>query len=545
MNTKTNARRRVLTVVMDGVGERPQRYGNAVAMARTPNLQWLKSHGLFTTLKAHGTAVGLPSDGDMGNSEVGHNALGAGRIFDQGAKLVSQAIRDGSLFSGLVWQRLVRPCQTGPATLHFIGLLSDGNVHSHEEHLFAMLRRAKIDGVKRVRIHPLFDGRDVGEKSAEIYVGRLLKVMGELASTAFDIKVGSGGGRMTVTMDRYEADWKIVKRGWRAHVLGEGQVFSSIENALAAFRRDPALTDQYIPPYVIAENGKPVGPILDGDSVVLFNFRGDRAIEISRAFESPEFKYFDRVRTPKVQFAGMMQYDGDLQIPTAFLVNPPVILNTLTDHLVHYGVRQFACSETQKFGHVTYFWNGNRSGMVDARLEEYLEIPSDSDVTFDQKPWMKAHEITTAVIDRMTKDTFDFGRINLANGDMVGHTGDLEAAVIAVATVDVMVGRLLMACKATDTILMVTADHGNCDEMFDALPDQCPDWETAEIKARPKPKTSHTLSPVPFYLWDPRGTGAKILLPECPTLANVASTVTTLLGLPSHEAFLPPLVRLS
>lgn len=536
-------KRKILSVVMDGVGVTEHRFGNAVALAQTPHLHWLKKNGLYTTLKAHGTAVGLPSDADMGNSEVGHNALGAGRVFDQGAKLVQQAIKNESLFTGDVWQQLLKPCVSGSSTLHFIGLLSDGNVHSHEEHLFALLRHAKKDGAKRVRIHPLFDGRDVGEKSAEVYVTRLLKVIAELTGPTFDIKIASGGGRMVVTMDRYEADWTIVQRGWHAHVLGEGNSFPDISSALAFFREDETLTDQYIPPYVITDKNGPVGPILDGDSVVLFNFRGDRAIEISRAFEEPHFNKFDRRRFPKIQFAGIMQYDGDLKIPSRFLVDPPVIQNTLSDHLVHFGVRQFACSETQKYGHVTYFWNGNRSGMIDKQSEEYLEIASDHDVTFDKKPWMKAHEITEAVVGRMHSTSFDFGRLNYANGDMVGHTGDLEAAVIAVATVDAMIGRLIKACHETNTTLIVTADHGNCDEMFDAKPEKFPNWETCPINERPKPKTSHTLNPVPFHIWEPKNSGLQLNLPAVPTLANFAATVVDLLGLPPNPDFFPSLVK--
>ena len=537
---------KLLLVVMDGVGERSERYGNAVQLARTPNLHWLRKNALFRTLQAHGTAVGLPSDADMGNSEVGHNALGAGRVFDQGAKLVQNAIDDGSMFRGQCWQNVVSHVIKTKGTLHFIGLLSDGNVHSHENHLFAMLRQAKQEGIQRVRIHPLFDGRDVGERSAEIYVARLNQVMTDLRSATFDVEVASGGGRMTVTMDRYEADWGIVARGWRAHVLGQARTFGSIDEALAAFRQEPALTDQYIPEYVIARNGKPVGTIEDGDSVVLFNFRGDRAIELSRAFSESSFTPFDRQRYPKVFFAGMMQYDGDLKIPANFLVSPPVINETLSDQLISNKVYQFACSETQKFGHVTYFWNGNRSGYIAKELEEYLEIPSDDHITFDEKPWMKAYEITRATIERMQKGAFQFGRINFANGDMVGHTGDLDASVIAVATVDLMIGRLVQACNSTGTTLIVTADHGNCDEMFDVKPGTvgAPGWEDTLRDDRPKPKTSHSLSPVPFYFYTPNKPSAFALTAQPRgTLANMASTVTAALGVSSNPNWLPSLIK--
>jgi 2,3-bisphosphoglycerate-independent phosphoglycerate mutase len=534
---------RVLVVVMDGVGERAARFGNAVQLAWTPAMHWLKQHGLYTTLRAHGTAVGLPSDSDIGNSEVGHNALGAGRIFDQGAKLVNNAIASGRLFAGHTWQELMAFVKGHKGTLHFLGLLSDGNVHSHEQHLYAMLKRAKQDGIKRVRVHVLFDGRDVGEKSAEIYVERLEAIMEQLRSPDFDMAAASGGGRMQITMDRYGADWGMVERGWRVHVLGEGPQFPSLMAALQEFRKDATLTDQELPEFVVADaDGKPVGPIHDGDGVVCFNFRGDRAIEISRAFSEQNFDQFDRVRTPEVYYAGMMEYDGDLKIPPKYLVEPPEIDHTLSEYLIARKLRQFACSETQKFGHVTYFWNGNRSGYFDRSLEEYHEIPSDQGISFAQRPWMKAAEITQATIERMRADRFDFGRINFANGDMVGHTGDLEATVLAVSTIDYMLRKLVYAADETNTILLVTADHGNCDEMFDMPPEACPNWEA--INAKPTPKTSHTLSPVPLYIYDPDGMHRyRLRQGEGFTLANIANTVLTLLGIETCDLYQPSIIE--
>jgi len=537
---------------MDGIGLSGSRFGNAVACARTPNMRALAMDGAFTSLLAHGTAVGLPSDADIGNSEVGHNALGAGRIFDQGAKLVQKAIDDGSVFSGATWTDMIAQVRSAESTLHFLGLLSDGNVHSHEQHLYAMMRRAKRDGVKKVRVHVLLDGRDVSEKSAEVYVDRLQKVMSELRSGDFDVRIASGGGRMKVTMDRYEADWDMVQAGWHCHVHGEGRQFADINAVLQEFRKDAMLTDQYFPAFVIAEAGRPVGPISDHDAVILFNFRGDRAIEISRAFTDDHLTAFDRGRRPKVMFAGMMEYDGDLHIPSKYLVSPPAIADTLGEHLAKNGLRQFACSETQKFGHVTFFWNGNRSGLFDKKTEEYVEIPSDR-VEFDRKPWMKAYEICETTIDRMTRQTFDYGRINFPNGDMVGHTGNFEAAVVAVETVDLMLRRLRIAAAASDTILMVTADHGNADEMFDAKAKDFPDWENLPLNARPKPKTAHTINPVPLYIFDPRGqtfslksgsltTASPESGTERRTLAHVANTVLDLMGMPQREDFLPSLL---
>jgi 2,3-bisphosphoglycerate-independent phosphoglycerate mutase len=516
---------------MDGVGEREDKQGNAVKMAYTPHLDYLKTTGLYRTLKAHGTAVGLVSDQDMGNSEVGHNAMGAGRVFDQGAKLVDKAILSGSIFRDKCWQELVKYTTDQEGTLHLIGLLSDGNVHSHERHLFALMGNAKRDGVKRVRIHALLDGRDVPEKSAEIYAERLEANMALLRDANFDIKVASGGGRMVTTMDRYNADWQVVARGWEAHVHGRAEFyFESLGAAIQAFRKDKKLIDQYVPSFVIEDDKGPVGKIVDGDGVVFFNFRGDRAIEISRAFDEPDLDTFDRGPIPKVYFAGMMEYDGDLKIPKNYLVSPPMIDGTLGEYFAKLGVKQFACSETQKYGHVTYFWNGNRSGKFNDETEEYVEVPSDL-VPFDQKPWMKAYEITEATIERLLKNSFDFGRINFANGDMVGHTGNLEASIIAMSTVDMMIGRLSDACERTDTILVVTADHGNCDEMFEGgKPDAA--------------KTSHTLNPVPFIIYDPRGNSRYKLHQTEGTLAHIAATVIDLMGLPPKKEYLDSLVEI-
>lgn len=538
------AKRRVLTVIMDGVGLSASEFGNAVANAKKPNLDWLQKNCLWRTLNAHGTFVGLPSNSDIGNSEVGHNALGAGRVFDQGAKLVQNAIAKGSLYSGDTWKKTLTQVASTGGTLHFIGLLSDGNVHSHEDHLYSMLRAAKASGCRKVRIHVLFDGRDVGEKSAEVYVSRLENLLKELRSNDFDCLVASGGGRMHITMDRYEADWDMVKRGWNCHVHGQApNQFSSLNEALAHFRKDEKLTDQYIPAFVITKDNKPVGQIKTGDSVIFFNFRGDRAIEISRAFTEASFTKFDRGVVPKVFYAGMMEYDGDLHVPPEYLVAPPAISDTLGEFLAKSKVRQFACSETQKYGHVTYFWNGNRSGYFDKAFEEYLEIPSDSNITFDQKPAMKALEITEETIKRMKTKSFDYARINFANGDMVGHTGHYEAALSAVETVDAMLGKLIAAAKETSTILMVTADHGNADEMFDAKEKDHPNWKTST--KRPTPKTAHTVNPVPFVVFDPENQTQWKLNSQAgndASLANVANTVLTLLGMPTRDLYLPSLV---
>ncbi|HPZ09396.1 MAG TPA: 2,3-bisphosphoglycerate-independent phosphoglycerate mutase [Candidatus Eremiobacteraeota bacterium] len=509
----------LLLIIMDGVGLGKQDDSNAVFLAKTPVLDKLFKSDLKTQLRAHGAAVGLPSDGDMGNSEVGHNALGAGRVFAQGAKLVDRAIENGKIFQTPVWKKIIEFSLAG-GTLHLIGLLSDGNVHSHITQLFALIKHAVREGVKRLRLHPLLDGRDVPEKSALDYIRPTESLLSSLNKEhGVDYRIASGGGRMITTMDRYYADWNIVKRGWDAHVLGKGRTFSSAEEAIKTYyEEDPNLIDQYMNSFVIVEDGKPVGTIEDGDSVIFFNFRGDRAIEISRAFEESDFKAFHRERYPSVFYAGMMEYDGDLHIPRNYLVNPPEIERTVSEYLCKEGVTMFAISETQKFGHVTYFWNGNRSGYIDSKLETYVEIPSDK-IEFDKAPKMKAFEITEKTIELLKSGKYKFGRLNFANGDMVGHTGKMDAAIIAVETVDECIGKLLSLMEELQGITIITADHGNSDEMY-----------TIE-KGKKIPKTSHTLNPVPFIIVDSLYSGEyRMREIEKPGLSNVASTIVNLLG---------------
>ena len=426
---------------MDGVGIGRRDEGDAVWLATTPTLDRLAA-GSWQPLHAHGRAVGLPSDGDMGNSEVGHNILGAGRVFGQGATLVDHAMRSGDLVAGETWDWLVGPLGRTGAALHLVGLLSDGNVHSHQDHLHALLAGAAASGCRRAYVHALLDGRDVPPVSAEVYLDRLERDLAAHREAGRDYRIASGGGRMVVTMDRYEADWAMVERGWQAHVLGEGRSFGSAIEAVETFRRErPGTIDQYLPAFVVADDDGPVAPVEDGDAVILCNFRGDRAIQITRAFvgEVP----FDRKRRPELRFAGMMQYDGDTGLPPRFLVQPPRVIETLSEYLASSGLRQLACAETQKFGHVTYFWNGNRSGMFDSRLERYIEVPSDS-LPFDQRPEMKAAEVTAATIEALrSPDRPDFLRLNYANGDMVGHTGDLKATVRSIEAMDQALGRLL------------------------------------------------------------------------------------------------------
>jgi 2,3-bisphosphoglycerate-independent phosphoglycerate mutase len=505
---------------MDGVGIGKEYEGNAVYLAKTPVLDKLFNSPLYTQLKAHGPAVGLPSDDDMGNSEVGHNAIGAGRVFAQGAKLVNNSIASGQIFQTNIWNEIISRALKGN-TVHFIGLLSDGNVHSHINHLFALLNKCAESGVKKVRLHTLLDGRDVPGRSALIYLEQLESLLKELDSRGLDYRIASGGGRMKTTMDRYNADWNIVKRGWDAHVLGKGRKFASaIQAVTEMYAENDQVIDQYLDAFVIVdENETPIGTIENGDAVVFFNFRGDRAIEISRAFEEEDFNEFDRERYPQVFFAGMMQYDGDKLIPKNYLVFPPEIDRTISEYLCTEKIHSFAISETQKYGHVTYFWNGNRSGYIDESLETYVEIPSDK-IEFQKAPKMKAYEITDKAIQLLKTGKYQFGRINYPNGDMVGHSGDLQASIIAVETTDECVGRMLEVIDELGGIALVTADHGNADEMF-----------TVSKNGEKIPKTSHTLNPVPFIIYDPQYNGEyKIADIKNPGLTNIAATILNFLG---------------
>ncbi len=521
------SKRPVVLVVMDGVGLSDNKFGNAVANAYTPNLDNLLSTCPNTAIAAHGLAVGLPSDGDMGNSEVGHNALGCGQIYSQGAKLVNESIESKDIFETDTWKALIEKCKNGK--MHFLGLLSDGNVHSHINHLMALIERAKEDGVKEVRVHALLDGRDVPETSALTYIDQIEDFFNQVNDDTFHACIASGGGRMKITMDRYQANWKMVEEGWHTHVLGEGRQFKSAREAIETYREELGVIDQDLPAFVIAEDGKPVGTIEDGDSVVLYNFRGDRAQEISLAFDEENFDKFDRVRKPDVMYAGMLQYDGDLKIPNNFLVYPPKIKYTMSEFMVKHNIKSYAISETQKYGHVTYFWNGNNSQKFSEELEDWVEVKSDV-VPFEQRPWMKSAEITDLLVEAIESNKYDFLRTNYPNGDMVGHTGSYEATIIGVESVDLNLERIKKAVDKVNGILVVTADHGNADEMYE---------KAKKEGAAPKAKTSHTLNKVPFIIYN-----ADVEIAEGEFgLANVASTVAKLLSLEPDEHWLPAIIK--
>ena len=333
---------------------------------------------------------------------------------------------------------------------------------------------------------------------------------------------------MNITMDRYEADWSMVERGWHTHVLGEGRQFASAEDAIKTYRAETGCIDQDLPAFVIAENGQPAGKITDGDSVVFYNFRGDRAIEISRAFDEADFTAFDRVVYPKVTFAGMLEYDGDKHIPSRYLVSPPEIKGTMGEYLANTGVTQYALSETQKFGHVTYFWNGNKSGKFDEKTETYEEIKSDV-VPFEQRPWMKCAEITDRLIEVTEEGKFKFLRVNFPNGDMVGHTGNYLATIVSMESLDLCLARILEEIDKVHGVAIITADHGNADEMYEL------DKKTREPKVDKeghyKAKTSHTLNPVPCFIYDNSfADNYKVIEKDTYGLSNIAATLVNLMG---------------
>jgi 2,3-bisphosphoglycerate-independent phosphoglycerate mutase len=477
----------------------------------------------------------------MGNSEVGHNALGAGRVFDQGARLVDAALAAGTIFEAPLWRELV-----AKPTLHLLGLVSDGNVHSHIRHIEALIERAALDGVRRLRLHVLTDGRDVPERSALTWIEPLEARLAALSRAGRDFRIASGGGRMHLTMDRYEADWAMVKRGWDCHVFGKGRPFASASEAIRVlYAEDPRLSDQWIPAFVVVDGEGPVGRIREGDALLFFNFRGDRAIEISRVAENrllpPDFQRSgpEGEAAPSILYAGMMRYDGDLLIPRRYLVEPPAIDRPLSDYLVANGISSLALSETQKFGHVTYFFNGNRSERADPSLETWIEIPSDPG-DFDAAPAMKAPEIARAACEALRSGRHRHLRVNFANGDMVGHTGVFDATVRAVEAVDEALARIVETLEEVDGVMLLTADHGNADQMYEV--DKKTGAYARDAQGRLKVRTSHSLNPVPFVLVDPRSRFRLDPSVKEPGLANVTASLLVLAGLRPPKEYLPPLV---
>ena len=522
--SKLNYKGPVVLVVMDGVGLSDNEKYNAVKQAHLETLHSLMEKYPTAKLGAAGEYVGIPK-GDMGNSEVGHNAMGAGEIVLQRSAAVENDVNTGEIFNTKTWLDIVERIHQNNSTLHFMGIFSDGNVHSNISHLEKMMAQAQKDGIEHIRVHTLIDGRDVPPHSEPKYIQRLEKFVHELGDP--DYKIASGGGRMVITCDRYENDWGMVEKGWHTHVLGEGRQFASATEAIETFRKETKdLQDQYMPAFVIAKDGEPIGKIQDGDAVIYIDFRADRAIEMAQAFTYNDFPHFDRVKRPDVYFAGMTEYNEDLHVPEHVLVSSPVFKHTLTKHLASRGKKQYAISETVKFGHITYYFNGNSYEVPEGEVEE--EVPSYLE-PFDTRPWMKSAEITDKLLAAIESQKYDFLRINYPGGDMVGHFADMEATITAMEAIDISLKRIVDAVNKLGGITVITADHGNAEELADA---------------DGTPKTSHTTNRVPCIFVDETDNASKYRLSKGDRgLANLASTIAMLLGEEPDEAWLPSIIE--
>ncbi len=501
----TTKPRPLVLIILDGWGINPSETGNAIAQARTPVLDDLTDRFPHTRLQCEGSAVGLP-DGIMGNSEVGHLNLGAGRVVYQDLMRINLAIEDGSFFENPALTGVMDRVRERGTALHLMGLVSDGGVHSDLPHLFALLEMARGRGLDRVCVHAILDGRDTPPDSGRGYIEQVVDRMAEI-----------GVGRIATVCGRFHAmdrdtRWERVERAYRLYTRGEGtpaaDPVSAVERAYAAGE-----TDEFVRPSTITNaDGEPVGTVGDGDGIIFFNFRADRAREITRAFTAAEFPHFDR--SPRPELAGyvcMTAYDAEFDLPVAF---PPVRMDGLFGGAVaDAGLRQLRIAETEKYAHVTYFFNGGEETPFPD--EDRCLIPSPREVeTYDEKPEMSAPAVTEEILNRIASDRYDLIVLNFANMDMVGHTGVLEAAVRACETVDACVGRIVPAVLDWGGALLITADHGNAEMM---------------IAADGGAHTAHTTNPVPCILVDPSRASAR--LRDGGGLGDVAPTLLALLGI--------------
>ena len=539
----------VVLAILDGVGLAPDGPGNAVSKARTTFLGRAAREYPHIAIEASGEAVGL-LPGQMGNSEVGHNTMGSGRIVKQGIAHIEAAFASGEVFKSAAWQGAITRVKSetkdlkldnsdnvwyngkiGFATLHFAGIFSDGGVHSHISHLEQMVAEAYKSGIRRMRVHAIFDGRDVPPTAEPKFIRRFEAFAQRFPDA--DIKIASGGGRMVCVSDRYENDWSMVARGWDMMVNGEANYyFPSAEEAITTLRRiDPKVQDQYLPPFVIVDNEeKPIGRIEKGDALIYFDFRADRAIEIAQAFTYWDFPYFNRGDyTPDdVYFVGMTEYNSDTHVPEHRLVEPIKITETLNQFLGERGLSQLAISETVKFGHITYYFNGN--SYEKAPFEGHIQIDSYTE-PFDTRPWMRSAEITDRALDELSR--YKFIRINYPGGDMVGHTANMEATVVAMEAIDLSLQRIMQKVTELGGMLIIIADHGNAEELLDK---------------EGNPKTSHTINRVPCIICDDTVNCAKYQLAEVanPGLANLASTIALFLGQNDYPTgWATPLIKIN
>ncbi len=500
----------VLLVVLDGWGIRAQREANAIAIAGTPNMEALAREFPSAALETSGLSVGLP-EGQMGNSEVGHTNLGAGRIVYQDLVRINRAVEDGSFFKNDSLQLAARRAKEQGGALHLMGLVSDGGVHSHVDHLHACIELARREGVARVFVHAFMDGRDTPPKSGLDF---MRQVEHRLRETGYG-RIATVSGRY-FAMDR-DKRWDRVKLAYDAMVKGDGHKVASgvgaLERAYGAGE-----TDEFVKPSVVVDaDGKPIGSIRDGDAVLFFNFRSDRAREITRAVADPAFKDFDRGTPPRLSaYVCMTQYDETFTYPIAYA--PQDLSEIFPEIVARSGARQLRTAETEKYAHVTFFFNGGRETVF--QNEDRILVPSPRDVkTYDEKPEMSAREVADKLAQALSTGQYGFVLANFANPDMVGHTGILDAAVKAVRVVDECIGKLWQVCQKMGIAMLITADHGNCEMMTDPVTGQ--------------PHTAHTLNPVPFILASPDYRGAK--LRDKGILADVAPTALQVMGLPQPK----------
>ncbi len=491
---------------MDGWGINPSREGNAIALANTPNLKRLSAEYPSTELATWGLSVGLP-DGQMGNSEVGHLTLGSGRVVFQEFKRITDAVRAGELKRSPLLAGLFDYIRDKGSTLHLMGLLSDGGVHSHIEHLYALLDAAGARGVENVRVHAFMDGRDTPPRSGAGYMEELVSRLGK----GLPGKVATVSGRY-YAMDR-DNRWERVQKAYEAIVEGKGvRADDPVKAVVDSYEKGE--TDEFIEPVVITgTDGSPVGTVSDNDAVIFFNYRSDRAREITKAFVAEDFDGFERVKRPVLfRFVCMAEYDERLNLPVLF--RPQRLDNLLGEIFSRRGLRQFRVSETEKYAHVTFFFNGGREEPFPG--EERLLIPSVKDVpTYDKKPEMRAMDIALAAVERIREGKHSFILMNFANGDMVGHTGVLEAAIKGCEAVDRAVGMVADEALARGWAVLITADHGNAERMVD--------------EKNHSPHTAHTTDPVPFILADDERKGVRLRRGE--GLASVAPTVLKIMGI--------------
>ena len=520
--SKLNYKGPVVLIVMDGVGLAEDNPYNAVTQSRADTLHELMQKYKMAELGAAGHYVGIP-DGDMGNSEVGHNAMGAGEIVLQRSAAVEEAMNGGA-FETQTWQDIKNRLAGTDKTLHFMGIFSDGNVHSNITHLEKMLAQAQKDGIEHARVHILLDGRDVPPQSEPKFIKRLEDFVHGLGDP--DYRIADGGGRMVITADRYDSNWKMVEDGWNLSVHGQGRQFASATEAVETYRSEnPELQDQYMPPFIVAENGQPVGKIQNGDALIYIDFRADRALEMAKAFTFEDFPYFDRGERPDVYFAGMAVYDEDKHIPEHVLVESPSFEKPLAFQLAEQGVKQYAISETVKFGHITYYFNGNSHQVPEG--EDEVEVSSYIE-PFNTRPWMKAAEITDKLVEAIESEKYQFLRINYPGGDMVGHFGEVEPTIAAMEAIDISLKRIIDAVNKLGGVTIITADHGNAEELMEDG----------------KPKTSHTTNRVPCIFVDETENADKYHLAEGDFgLANLARTITTMLNKEPYEKWLPSIIE--